>query len=215
MTRIVRRVHPALLCFFYVYVLGAYATKLAWKGAQRAQRRMEISPIQSLPFTRRRRLTDPPPKPSRWYYRRRAERTHAQSQSGFFTKLPSEIRQQVYELVLAADGSTSRLLHVSVTARRLCGMRCRYPGSSSDCWGWKHGEECWGPVDFAGNTIPRGVADGDGDGDDPGRGVVSLLCCCRQMYAPLSQVGWEVCPRLERSVSDKLQVRRSSGYAIH
>jgi hypothetical protein len=93
-----------------------------------AGRACEEPAMDPLPRRRKRALTDPLPalEPSQgmaYSIRRSRQRTDCQTMSSFLTKLPFEIREMIYEQVLAGgDGS---VVHILRKQGRLGHWRCR------------------------------------------------------------------------------------------
>jgi hypothetical protein len=99
--------------------------------ARRARGESPLDAPVPLPRRRKRALTNPlPPLESiqsmSYSIRRSRQRTDDQATSSFLTKLPLEIRQIIYEEVLA-DGGDGSVVHILRKHGRLGHWRCRVP----------------------------------------------------------------------------------------
>ena len=130
------------------------------------------------PRQRKRALTNPLPDPE-WkriisYIRRSRQKNEPQAQSIFFSKLPLELRELIYEEVLA--GRDGRLLHIIRTGGKLAHWRCRVQNEDGYCdpkglrclEGWlRYKASTWHPAETG---RLRWKADG---------GLLPLLRTCR------------------------------------
>lgn len=99
-----------------------------------------------------------------------------QLQSLFFTKLPAEIRRQIYLEVLW-PGAGSNEVHVASSHRRVCSVPCFE--KHHDLTGWQHA--CWSPEARDGTRIlcdPRVFPERPHEDR-----AIPFLSSCRRMYA--------------------------------
>lgn len=126
---------------------------------------------KKLPRRRKRALTLPlPDRP--WCLKR--QRTYDQFQSPLFNRLVWDVRQLIYEYVLAPD---ERELHLGKTEGRLCSIRCHSEDSTQETW--QH--ECWQPhlinwAEYFAHSLPPLSS------ESRITNVIGLLSSCRQMW---------------------------------
>ena len=91
-----------------------------------------------LPQVRKRAVTIPLPAAPPG---RQIQRTSDQAQSFFFSKLPFELRQQIYREVLNLK-EEKEIVHISSVKERLYHVRCKQSEAHRpNLVGWQH--ECW------------------------------------------------------------------------
>ncbi|KAE9378317.1 hypothetical protein N431DRAFT_366763 [Stipitochalara longipes BDJ] len=189
----------ALLCsLFYTIVPILFCTAQIYKlhtviGTTLARRRYAPN---KLPTTRKRALTIPLHRPATLSLLSRVkQKTVQQTNSCLYSKLPSEIRQQIFELAICGDGN---VLHVFREGKKIGVWRCGKQANGQPC-SWTY--PC--SVSLACNGL--GVTD---DGQ-PGRyskltrsrdwgcidvehgntwGVMALLCSSRQVYSEVIEL---------------------------
>ena len=108
------------------------------------------------------------------YHGHSHEYVHDQAQSNFFRKLPTEIRESIYQLVL---GDPYRVVHLTVMIQRICHIRCRV---EQDSYPLKLQHPCWGKHDRS------DVHCGRGNDDPPDANLLALLKSCHRVYVLLS-----------------------------
>ncbi|KAF2810795.1 uncharacterized protein BDZ99DRAFT_462114 [Mytilinidion resinicola] len=117
---------------------------------------------------RERSLSIPLPPPT--FLARRRQKTNAQKQSALFNKLPAEIRQIIWEYVIADE---DRPIHILQYKKRLRNMPCsnhRGPGEQLSVYTGFH--KCTGYEGNYGNALEV----------QPGANLSQLVKTCRQIY---------------------------------
>lgn len=119
---IIYTVRLACYCFMQMFWLGMYVTValMLWKNAPK-----------KLPFTRKRALTIPLPRPAALSLLSRGkQKTIQQTNSYLYSKLPFEVRRQIFELAICGDGN---VLHVSRDLNKMRVWRCRKQVNDQPC----------------------------------------------------------------------------------
>ena len=97
---------------------------------------------------------------------------HDQCQSALFCKLPPEIRERIYQEVLA---DPDRVIHITLLHERMGHVRCW--GESDELQlNWQH--PCWG------QEHESGVHNKWGEFERPQQNLLALLRSCHRMYVP-------------------------------
>lgn len=137
---------------------------------QRERRRERRAAIRKLPRHRKRALTLPLPDRTLCF---KTQRAYDQLQSPLFNRIVWDVRQLIYEYVLAPD---ERELHLGKTEGRLCSICCHSAESTQETW--QH--EYWQPhhidlAEYFARPLPQRSS------KCCSANLIGLLLSCRQM----------------------------------
>ncbi len=183
--------HALLGCLFYT----GYAIWFCLVKANQLREHIALALLirkhtpNKLPTRRKRALTIPLSQPGALSFLSRVkQKTVSQTNSYLYSKLPTEIRQQIFELVICGDGT---VLHVFQEGKKIGVWRCRKQSNGQPC-SWTYPCSTTLPCNGIGVTEegrPASYAqltkDRDGFGGVPEHGnkwgVLALLCSSRQV----------------------------------